>query len=50
MVASEASAASEVQIDLRLVSINLDYPAIHVHMASNINFEGLWGHDGLQTA
>ena len=42
MVASKQPQRSN---DLRLVISNLDYPGIHVHIASN----GLRGHGGLQT-
>ena len=45
--ASEATAASKQPrrlYDLRFDISNLDYPGIHVHIASN----GLRGHDGLQ--
>ena len=45
--ASEAMAASKRpwrSFDLRFEISNLDYPGIHVHIASN----GLRGHDGLR--
>ena len=48
MTASEATAASKQprrSYDLRFDISNLDYPGIHVHIASN----GLRGHGGLQT-
>ena len=46
--ASEAMATSKQprrSFDLRFEISNLDYPGIHVHIASN----GLRGHGGLQT-
>ena len=55
-VAYEAIAASKwpvvtkVKFDLRFEISNLNYPGIHVHVASNGHLHGLWGHDGLQTA
>ena len=48
MTASEAMAASKCpqgSYDLRFDISNLDYPGIHVHIASN----SLRGHGGLQT-
>ena len=41
---------SEVKLDLRFEISNLDYPGIHVHVASNSHIVDLWGHDSLQTA
>ena len=34
--------------DLRFEISNLDYPGIHVHIASNSHSGDLWGHGGLQ--
>ena len=34
----------------RFETSNLDHPGIHVHVASNSQFGGLWGHGSLQTA
>ena len=42
--------ASKTQFDLRFGPSNLDYPGIHVHVASNSHFDYLWGHGGRQTA
>ena len=42
--------ASEVRYDLRIELSDLDYPDIHVHIASNIHFCGIRGHCSLQTA
>ena len=53
MVASEAMAASkwpQTSYDLRFEISNLDYPGIHVHIASNSHFGGLCGYGGLQMA
>ena len=47
---TEAQGASEVQFDLKFETSNLDYPGIHVHLASNNPFGALWGHGVLQTA
>ena len=33
--------ASKAQFDLRFETSNLDYPGIHVHIASNSHFGGL---------
>ena len=41
---------SEVKFDLRFEISNLDYPGIHVHVASNSHIMDLRGHDSLQTA
>ena len=52
LVASEAMAAFKCprrSYDLRLETSNLDYPSIHVHIASN-SHGGLRGHGSLQTA
>ena len=52
MVASVAlvglQTASEVQFDLRFETSNLDYPGIHVHIASKRHLGGLRGRGGLQ--
>ena len=45
-----ASIASEVKFNFRFEISSLNYPGIHVHVASNGHFHGLCGHDGLQTA
>ena len=45
-----ASIASEVILNLVFEISNLNYPGIHVHVASNGHLHGLCGHDGLQTA
>ena len=45
-----APIASELKFDLRFEIINLNYPGIIVHVASNSQFGGLGGHGGLQTA
>ena len=45
-----ASIASEVIFNLGFEISNLNYPGIHVHVASNGHLHGLCGHDGLQTA
>ena len=44
--------ASEVKFDFGIELSDLDYPDIHVHIASNehLNFGGLRGHGDLQTA
>ena len=39
---------SEVKADLRIELSDLNYPGIHVHVASNSHVGGLWCHDGLQ--
>ena len=36
-----AAMASEVKFDLRFELSNLDYPGIHVHVASNIHIVDL---------
>ena len=41
---------SKVKFDLGFVINNLDYPGIHVNIASNNHFGGLWGHYDLQMA
>ena len=41
---------SEVKFDLIFEISNLDYPGIHVHVASNSHIVDLRGHDSLQTA
>ena len=43
--------APEVQFDFEIELSDLDYPDIHVHVASNqhLNFGGLRGHGDLQT-
>ena len=38
---TEAQGASEVQFDLKFETSNLDYPGIHVHLASNNPFGAL---------
>ena len=38
------------KFDIRFEIRNLIYPGIHVFVASNGHFGGLWGHGGLQTA
>ena len=45
-----ASIASEIIFNLGFEISNLNYPGIHVHVASNGHLHGLCGHDGLQTA
>ena len=44
--------APEVQFDFGIELSDLDYPDIHVHIASNkhLNFGGLGGHGDLKTA
>ena len=42
--------APKAQFDLIFETSNLDYPGIHVHIASNSHFDCLLGHGGLQTA
>ena len=45
-----AAMTSEVKFDLRFELSNLDYPSIHVHVASNCHIVDLRGHGSLQTA
>ena len=52
-IASKAMAASKQpqrSYHLRFEISNLDYPGIHVHIASNSHFDCLLDHGGLQTA
>ena len=42
--------ALEVTSDLGIKLIDLNYPGIHVYIASNSHFGALLGHGGLQTA
>ena len=39
--------APEVKFDFGIELSDLDYPDIHVHIASNEHFGGLRGHGGL---
>ena len=43
-----ASMALNFKSDLRIEIRNLNYPGIHVHVASDDHFGGLWGHHNLQ--
>ena len=43
-----ASMASKFTFDLKIEITSLNYLGIHVHVASNSHFGGLWGPDGLQ--
>ena len=45
-----ASLTSEIKFDLRFEISNLDYPVIHVHVASNSHIVDLRGHGSLQSA
>ena len=45
-----AALTSEVKSDLIFELSNLDYPGIHVHVASNCHFVDLGGHGSVQTA
>ena len=47
---SSLQTASDIQFGLIFETSNLDYPGIHVHIASYSSFQGLRGHGGLQTA
>ena len=42
------STASDIEFDLRFEIRSLIYPGNYVHVASNHQFVGLWGHGGLQ--
>ena len=42
--------APKARFDLIFETSNLDYPGIHVHIASNSHFDCLLGHGGPQTA
>ena len=45
-----ASMASGFKFELRFEINNLNYPDIHVYIASNGHFGDLWGHGDLQMA
>ena len=45
--AMAASMASKVKSDVGFEIINLEYPGIHVHIASSSYFGYLFGHGGL---
>ena len=42
------SMASDIKFDVRFEIRNLIYRENYVHVASNHQFVGLWGHGGLQ--